>query len=110
MDELHAGREPDVPIVLRGMAAEPRRRHREQRPHALAAGADQVVGELGDQRHRRAHARQDLAIDPHHVVGAQRQQRLEAGSPALAFEGNDGCHDRRIIPCGRPVLRHDVVR
>src|SRR5947207_3146240 len=56
-----------------------------------------MVGELGNQRHRRAHAHQDLAIDPRHVVGAQRQQRLQAGSLALAFEGDDGCHDLTIV-------------
>ena len=92
MDELDAGRELDVAVVVGGVAAQPRRGHRQQRPHALAAGADQVIGELGDQRHRRAHARQDLAIDLRHVVGAERQQRLQAGRLALAFEGNDGCH------------------
>jgi hypothetical protein len=51
-----------------------------------------VVGEFGDQRHRRAHARQNLAIDPGHIVGAQRQQRVEAGALALAFEGDDVGH------------------
>jgi hypothetical protein len=64
----------------------------EQRAHALAAGADQVIGEFGDQRDRRAHTRQDLAIDPRHVVRAQRQQRIQAGTLALAFEGDDGGH------------------
>jgi len=100
--------EVSVPVVVGRMAAQPRRRHGEQRPHPLAAGADQMVGELGDQRHRRAHAGQDLAIDPHHVLGAQRQQRLQAGRLALAFEGNDRCHDERIIRPGAAMLRHDV--
>ena len=110
MDELDAGRELDMAVGGGGVAAEPRRRHREQRPHALAAGADQMVGEFGDQRDRRAHAGQDLAIDPHHVLGAQRQQRLQAGRLALAFEGNDGCHAERIVRPVEAMLRHDVVK
>ena len=82
-------------VVVRRIAAQPRRRDRQQRPHALAAGTDQMVGQLRDQGHGGAHARQDLAIDPHHVVGAQRQQRLQAGRLALALEGNNRCHGER---------------
>ena len=73
MNELDAGRELDGALVGRGVAAQPGRRHRQQRPQPLAARADQMVGEFRDQRDRRAHAHHDLAIDPPHVVGAERQ-------------------------------------
>ena len=97
MYELDAGRELDVAVVVGRIAAQPRRGDREQRPHALASRADQMVGELRDQRNRRAHPGQDFPVDPHHVIGTERQQRLQAGRLALAFEGDDRSHDGKIV-------------
>jgi tRNA1(Val) A37 N6-methylase TrmN6 len=44
-----------------------------------------------------------------HVIGAQRQQWLEAGRLALSSEGNDVSHIERIISRSFTALRHDVV-
>ena len=61
MDELDAGGELDVRASPR-VAAQPRRRQRQQRPQPLAAGGDDMRGELRDQRHRAVHPGDDGAV------------------------------------------------
>jgi hypothetical protein len=104
MDELDAGRELDMPVAVVAVAAQPRRRDREQGTHPLAAGTDQMICELGNQRDRGAHTHDDLAVDTRHVIGAEPQERFETGRLALAFEGDDGCHDGRLNSPIKPVI------
>src|SRR6185437_7886745 len=54
VDELDGGGEGDRAVAA--IAAEPRRRPGEHRPQSLAAGGDDVAGELRDERHRALHA------------------------------------------------------
>jgi hypothetical protein len=74
--ELHAGRQADVATAL--VAAHPRAGEGQQRAQALAAGRDDVAGQLRDQRHGRLHVRADHLVDRLQVVRAQPLQRRDA--------------------------------
>ncbi len=92
VDELDAGGQGLV--VLAAIAAHPRRRQGQDRPQALAAGGDDMAGELRDQRHRRLHLLQDDLVDPRHIGIDQRGEtlqgvRLTAG--AFRVEVHDYC-------------------
>ena len=65
--ELHRRRELDVAVPR--IMGELRHRHGQHRPQPLAAGADQMIGDLGNHRHLGAGPRQDRRIDAVHVGG-----------------------------------------
>ena len=76
MDELHRRRQPQVVLAL--VAAEPRRREREQRPEPLAARLDQMRRHLRDARGVLArHPGADQRVHPLHVAGQRRLQLLQ---------------------------------
>ena len=52
-----------------------------------------MVGDLGDHRHVGSRARQDGLVDPLHVVGDKRRQRLDQTIGRLFFERNDNSHE-----------------
>ena len=76
VDELDAGGEL-ARAALAGIAAQPRRGEREQRAQPLAAGGDDVRGELRDQRHRAVHAGDDGAVAGLQIVVQQADQRAQ---------------------------------
>ena len=78
--ELDAGGELDMAVAR--VAAHPRRGDGQHRPQPLAAGGDQVPGDVGDDAHIRAGAVDDQRVDPLHVVPGQPHQRLDAGTGA----------------------------
>ena len=83
VDELDAGGEHHMPSsdALPGIAAQPRRGEREQRTQPLAAGGDDVRGQLRDQRHRAVHACHYGAVARLEIglqQGRQRAQRVVA--------------------------------
>ena len=84
--ELDRGGELDVAVAR--IAGELRHREREHRPQPLAAGRDQVIGDLRDHRHLRPGPRQDRGVDPLHVGGDELDQAVDGGGRS-AFEGDD---------------------
>ena len=70
------------------IAGELRHGERQDRAQPLAAGRDQVVGDLRDHRHFRAGARQDRGIDPLQIGGDEVVQTVDGGGRA-AFERDD---------------------
>ena len=87
--EFDRGGELDMAVA--GIAGEPRQRQRQHRPQPLAAGSDQVVGDLGDHRHFGAGARQDGGVDALHVGGHQLDQRIDRRA-RWALERDDDGH------------------
>jgi hypothetical protein len=85
--ELHRGRELDVAVA--GVAGEPCQRQREYWPQPLAAGIDQVVGDLRDHRHLRAGARQNDAVDALHVGGNPIEQWIDRGLTGTCERDDD---------------------
>ena len=57
VDELDRRRQRDV--TLAAIAAQPRRREGQHRPQPLAAGGDDVAGQLRDERDRALHTLED---------------------------------------------------
>ena len=90
MNELDAGGEVDMPLP--GIAAEPGRGQRQQRPQPLAAGGDDVAGELRNQRHLAAHAADDDLIHLGQVAGDKRLQPVQTWlflRPAIVGQRDD---------------------
>jgi hypothetical protein len=83
VDELDAGGEVDVPHAA-AVAAHARGRQRQHRPQPLAAGGDDVGGQLRDQRDGAVHARDDGAVAFLKVVVHLRHQ---VGQRVLAGHG-----------------------
>ena len=77
VDEFDRGGEGDVAIAA--IAAEARCGEGQHRPQPLAAGGDDMAGELRDQRDRAAHALEDERIDALHIVLQQRIEPVERG-------------------------------
>ena len=76
MDELDRGGEADVMVAP--IAAEPRRRERQDRPHPLAARPHQMRRHLGDAGGVLGrHARPDRGIDRREIVREMRRQPVE---------------------------------
>ena len=75
--EFDRGGELDVAVA--GIAGQARHRQRQHRPQPLAAGRDQMVGDLRDHRHLGAGARQNLGVDPLHVGRDQLDQAVDGG-------------------------------
>ena len=84
MHELDARREPDMAVALIG--AELGRRDGEHGTKPLAAGIDEMAGELGDQFDIRSRAVEDDAVDMGHVLLDKRDQRGKA-RPGVAAAG-----------------------
>jgi hypothetical protein len=92
MDEFDAGGQRDVTVALE--AAELGRGEGEHRPQALAAGRDEVSGELRDERDRALHVVDDDLVDPPQVVEDQVVYRLQTRlllAPS-AVQADDGAH------------------
>ena len=66
-----------------------RRRDGQHRPQPLAAGRDEMLGDLGNQRNIRSGHRQNEIVDPGHVGLAQRQDRVDRPF-GLPLRGADG--------------------
>src|SRR5262249_18114714 len=77
VDELDRRREPDRPVAA-VIAAEPRRREGQHRSEALAAGSDDVAGELRDEGDRALHALDDARVDALHVLAEEADETVEA--------------------------------
>ena len=98
VDELDRGREADVVVAL-GTAAEPGRGERQQRAQPLAAGLDQMRGDLGDARGRRAEAmRSRITPETRAISGASRCARRSWGV-------GPGCSEAALAPrCAAAML------
>ena len=78
MDELHRCGQMDV--IGPAIAAELRRRQRQHRPQPLAAGLDQMRGDLGDARRvARGHAFADQIVDRRHFRRKLARQAVHRG-------------------------------
>ena len=74
-----AARMQSAPFAVAG----PARQHHHQRPQALAAAADDVLGDLVDQRHSTVKAAADGLIDRQQVRPDQRADALERLAAAI---------------------------
>ncbi len=101
MDELDRGGECHV--VLAPIAAHPGRQEREHRPDALAAGRDQVAGELGDQPDLALQPVEDQPVDPVEV-GRDQGLRLRERRPRR-FGTLRCCRRHEASPSTRPRVR-----
>ena len=110
MHELDRRRELDV--AGSGVVAQPGGREGQDRAQPLAAGRNEMVGDLGDHRHVRSGPRQDGLVHPRHVVRDQRRQRLDQPigrffSRRLLFsQRNDDTHE--TLSLARP--RHSTIK
>ena len=77
MDELDHGRE--LVRIRTAMPERARRQQQQHRPQALAAGADDVLGDLVDQHHVGGQAAPDQRIDRRHVVAGEGLDRGQVG-------------------------------
>jgi hypothetical protein len=75
VDEFDRRRQRHVAIAA--IAAQPRRGQRQHRPEPLAAGRDDMTGELRDQRHRAVHALQDEGVHPVEIGFQEGGQAIE---------------------------------
>ena len=75
MHELNRSGQLDMAVAA--VAGQRRAGDRQHRAQALAARADQVIGDCGDHRHIRASARQDGFVDAFHGGLRQPQQRIK---------------------------------
>ncbi len=81
VDEFHAGGQTDV--TLAAVAAQFGGGQGQHRAQALAAGGDDMSGQLRDQRDRAVHAFDDVAVDQRQIVVDQSRQSVER-RPLLA--------------------------
>ena len=100
--ELDRGGELDVAVA--GIAGQARHRQGQHRPQPLAAGRDQVVGDLRDHRHLGAGARQNLGVDPLHVGRDELDQAVDGGVGRTEWD-DDG--HVRAPDCGDKVREED---
>jgi hypothetical protein len=100
--EFDGGRELDV--AGPGITGEPRHGERKHRAQPLAAGRDQVIGDLGNHRYLRSGARQYGRIDAFHVGGHELAQTIDGGG-RTAFKWDD---DGQKTCSGRCPEREDV--
>ena len=77
VDELDASRQGKRPIVLN--PDQPGSGKHQKRTQALAAGRDDVLCHLGNQRDGGLHVLEDQSVDPLQVGAYEIQQRLQAG-------------------------------
>ena len=68
----------------------PRRQQQQHRPQALAAGADDVFGDLVDQHHVGGQAAPDQRVDRGHVVAGQGLDRGQVGKVRGAMGSGTG--------------------
>jgi hypothetical protein len=80
--ELDGGGELDVRVAA--VTAHLRRRKGQHRAQPLAAGADQVTGDLGIMSTMGAGMQQDGLVDPRHVLGNQLNDQIDAGLAVFA--------------------------
>ena len=90
-------------MAVAGIAGEPRHRQREDRAQPLAAGRDQVIGDLRDHRHLRSGARQYGRIDAPHVGGHEVEQTVDGGG-RTAFEWDDDGQESGLRRQGRASI------
>src|SRR3546814_8697035 len=76
VDELDTGGEAKMALAL--VAAELGRGQGQHRPQPLAAGGDDVAGELRDQRHGRLHVLHDEAVDRLQVRSEEHTSELQS--------------------------------
>ena len=84
------------PMTAAAIAAEPRRGQRQHRAEPLAAGGDEVAGELRDQRHRALHALEDEGVDLPQVLADELDeliQRRLSRLPPLLLQADDDRQD-----------------
>src|SRR5260221_9300018 len=99
MDELDGGRQGDVTLAG-AVTAEAGRRQGQHRAKPLAAGGDDVAGELRDERDGALHALEDEGIDAGKVGAQQLAEPVEAGG-RLSRILLDGGNKRQLTT---PVL------
>ena len=80
VDELDGGGERDV--ALAAIAAEPGAAEGQHRPQPLAAGRDDMAGELRDQRHRAVHALDDHRLTRSRSAASRRNSGSSDGFAA----------------------------
>jgi hypothetical protein len=83
VDELHRRRQPQVMLAL--VAAEPRRRERQERPQPLAAGLDQMRRDLRDAG----------------ACSLAMQARISALTAAMSVASADWRLSTGVAACGR---------
>ena len=109
---------PGKPGRLAPTAGDSRGGDGEQRPQALAASVDQVIGQGRDHRHRALHARHNQGVDAGHVRRGQLHQRVH-GAGRTVDDGSGGVQltelleDKgpRALRCGATMLaRYNRVK
>ncbi len=75
MDEFDTGRERDMPVAA--VIKELGRSEREHRAQPLAAGGDDMAGQLRNQRRAAFHFLDDEAVDPSDIVRDDQVHRVE---------------------------------
>ncbi len=94
--EFDGSGEQDMVLAL--VAGHLRRAKRQHRPQSLAAGIDQVAGDLGNKIDMRTGLRQDQPVDPLHIGANKLDQRLDAAPAASTFDWNDDSRQLRRFP------------
>jgi hypothetical protein len=99
MDEFDAGRQRAVALAA-AVAAEFRRGQGQHRPQPLAAGRDNMAGQLRDQRHRTLHLLDDPTIDGGHVVFDEAVQHVQRRLDRLFLFDADDCQRISLFSMG----------
>ena len=86
--ELDGGGELDVAVA--GVAGQLRQGQCEDRAQPLAAGIDQVIGDLRDHRHFGAGPRQDRSVDAFHVRRDETHQAVDRGFARTSKRQDNG--------------------
>ena len=60
-----------------------------------------MIGDLGDHRNLGSGARHDGLIDPGHVAGDERRQRLDQTIGRFVFQWNDNPHAKHSLARSR---------
>jgi hypothetical protein len=100
VDELDGGRQLQAVVVIR--ARQTRGGDGQQRPQALAAGGDQVLGQGRDDRHVALHALGDQPVDAGHVGLGEAHETIHRAR--LPGEGRCGYVQNHDLLAASPRL------
>jgi hypothetical protein len=95
MHELDARSEPHM--TLAPVAAKLRRGYGKHRPQALAAGIDEMAGEIWDQLDIGTGTVEDDAVDMTHILLDKREQRRKA-CPRITRTGKLDNNSQKTAP------------
>ena len=102
VDELDGGGERDVAVAA--IAAQPGAAEGQHRAQPLAAGRDDMPGELRDQRHRAVHPLDDQRVDPVEIALQQPEQGIERRLRGFAVAIDDRHRRHRVLLSSSAVV------